>query len=113
MGGSAFEMSGAETRQLSMSFTNFELSAGSLNTLSVPREIRDYVSERGQDRHFNLESFNVQQNAQPRQVAADFRIIASGAEQLEPFAVTLTLGEPAARQLAEALNAVLRKDERG
>jgi hypothetical protein len=108
-----FEMSAEWTRQLSMSFTNFELAAGSPNTLSVPRAIRDYVSERGQDRRFKLESFNVQQNAQPRQVAADFRIIATGAEQLEPFAVRLTLGEQAARQLAEALNAALRKDERG
>jgi hypothetical protein len=106
-------MSAAYTRQLSMSFTNFELSAGSQNTLSVPREIRDYISERGQDRRFNLESFNVEQNVQPRQVAAHFRIIATGAEQLEPFGVRLTLGETAARQLAEALNEALRKDERG
>jgi hypothetical protein len=93
-----------------MNPTSLELSAGSPNTLSVPREMRDYINELGGGRRFNLESFSVHQNVQPHQVVVDFRIIPTGAEQLESFTVSLTLGEPAARQLAEALNAALAKE---
>jgi hypothetical protein len=62
---------------------------------------------------FNLESFHLHHDVQPRRVVVEFRIIPTGAEQLEPFTASLMLGEPAARQLAEALTAALASDERG
>jgi hypothetical protein len=93
-----------------MSITTFELSAGAPNTLRVPRAIRDYINERGEGRSFNLESFTVSQNTQPRQIAVDFRITPTGAEQLEPFTVSLILGEPATKQLFDALNLALVND---
>ena len=86
-----------------MSFTTFELAAGSPNTLRVPREICSYVNEQGEGRSFNLDSFSVRQTDQPRQVVVEFRITPTGAEQLEPFTVAITLGEPAATQLTETL----------
>jgi hypothetical protein len=96
-----------------MSFTTFELSAGSPNTLRVPREIRDYINERGEGRSFNLDSFSVHENVQPQQIVIDFRITPTGAEQLEPFTVSFTLGGPAASQLGKTLNATLGVDENG
>jgi hypothetical protein len=86
-----------------------EVAGGSPNTLKVPREMRDYINERGEGRAFNIESFDIQQNDQPRQVVIDFRITKTGAEQLEPFTVSLVLGEAAARQMTEALNSTLGK----
>jgi hypothetical protein len=41
-----------------------------------------------------------------------FRITPIGAEQLDPFIVSLVLGDAAASQLAEALSIALVKDER-
>jgi hypothetical protein len=42
----------------------------------------------------------------------DFRITPIGAEQLDPFIVSLVLGDAAASQLADALSVALAKDER-
>jgi len=96
-----------------MNLTILELSAGSPNALTVPRQIREYINERGQGRSFNLESFSAHHIDHPHQVVLDFRIIPAGAEQLEPFTVRLVLGGPAARQLADGLHAAIEKDERG
>jgi hypothetical protein len=70
------------------------------------------VNEQAEGRSFNLESFSVHHNDNPSQVVIGFRTVATGAEQLEPFTVSLTLGGPAARQLTEELNAAIAKDER-
>lgn len=90
-----------------MDLTTLKVSSGSPNTLSVPRQMRDYINERGEGRSFNLESFSVQKKAELHQVVIEFLIAQKGAEQLEPFHVTLALGEPAAKQVQEALIALL------
>jgi hypothetical protein len=95
-----------------MNPTTLEVSAGLQNTLSTPREIRDYINERGEGRSFNIESVSVHQEPQPRKIVMHFRITPIGAEQLDPFIVSLVLGDAAASQLAEALSIALVKDER-
>jgi hypothetical protein len=92
-----------------MSPTTFEIAAGSPNVLSVPREARDYISERGKSRSFNLDSFSVDRSFEPHQVLIHLGVAQKGAEQLVPFTVSLALGEPAARQLTEALVAALNR----
>jgi hypothetical protein len=86
-----------------MSTTTFEIAAGSSNLLRVPREARDYISEKGESRSFNLDSFELDRSFEPHQVVIHLRIAKKGAEQLTPFEVILTLGEPAAGQLSDAL----------
>ncbi len=86
-----------------MNTTMFEIAAGSPNVLKVPREARDYISEKGESRSFNLDSFEVDRSFEPHQVVIHLRIAQRGAEQLEPFMVSMALGEPAARQLSEVL----------
>lgn len=76
-----------------MNPTTLDISAGSPNTLSVPRAVRDYVNERGEGRSFSLESLRAQHIFQPHQIVVDFRVSPTGAEQIEPFTVTLVLSE--------------------
>jgi hypothetical protein len=89
-----------------MSTTTFEVAAGSPNVLTVPREARDYISERSESRSFNLDSFSIDR-FEPHEVIIRLGIVQKGAEQLEPFTVTVVLGEPAPRQLTEGLTAAL------
>ena len=90
-----------------MSTTTFEVAAGSPNVLTVPREARDYISERSESRSFNLDSFSIDKKFEPHEVIIRLGIAQKGAEQLQPFAVSVVLGVPAARQLTEALTAAL------
>ena len=90
-----------------MDAKTFEIAAGSPNVLNVPREARDYISEQGNGRGFNLDSFSVDRSTEPHNVSIRFEVVQKGAEQLVPFTISLELGEPAARQLAETLAAVL------
>jgi hypothetical protein len=85
----------------------FEVAASSPNILTVPRQARDYINERSESRSFNLDSFSIDRKSEPHEVIIHLGIAQRGAEQLEPFAVTVVLGEPAARQLTEALTAAL------
>jgi hypothetical protein len=87
-----------------------EVSAGSLNTLNVPPEMRDYINERGEGRSFNLDSFIVRKTIELHQVIIELLIAQKGAEQLEPFQVTLAVRQPAAKRVQDALAAVLAKD---
>jgi hypothetical protein len=81
----------------------FEVAAGSPNILTVPRQARDYISdylsERSESRGFNLDSFSIDRKFEPHEVIIHLGIAQRGAEYLEPFTVTIVLGEPAARQL--------------
>ncbi|PWT81421.1 MAG: hypothetical protein C5B58_09865 [Acidobacteria bacterium] len=92
-----------------MSTTTFQIAAGSPNVLSVPREAREYINEQGQGRSFNLDSFSVDRSNESHRVLIHLGVAQKGAEQLTPFTVSLELGEPAARQLAEALIAALKQ----
>lgn len=92
-----------------MDRTTLEVSAGTSNTLTVPRQMRDYINEKGEGRRFNLDSFSIQKTDE-HQVLIEFLIAQIGAEQVEPFQITLTLGGPAGKQVQEALAAVLAKD---
>jgi hypothetical protein len=85
----------------------FEVAAGSPNILTVPRQARDYISERSESRSFNLDTFSIDRKFEPHEVILRLGIGQRGAEQLEPFTVTVVLGEPAARQLTEVLTAAL------
>ena len=95
-----------------MNTTTFEIAAGSPNILSVPRAAREYISERGESRSFNLDSFDVDRSFEPHQVVIHLRVTRKGAEQLDPFTVALTLGEPAAQQLSDALTGALKREPR-
>ena len=81
----------------------------SANVLSVPREARDYISEQGECRSFNLDSFGVDKGPEPHRVSIRLGIAQKGAEQLIPLTVRLELAEPAGRQLNEALVAALNR----
>jgi hypothetical protein len=69
--------------------------------------MRDYINERGAGRSFNLDSFTVQKKVDPHHLVIEFLISQRGADQLEPFQITLAFGEPAARQVQEALYGAL------
>ena len=84
-----------------------ETAAGSPNILNVPRQARDYISELGEGRSFNLDSFSIDRSSDPHKVLIHLGVGQRGAEQLVPFTVSLGLGEPAARQLADSLIAAL------
>jgi len=90
-----------------MGTMTFEVAAGSPNILTVPRQARDYISDRSESRSFNLDSFSIDRKFEPHEVIIHLGIAQRGAEQLEPFTVAVVLGEPAARQLTEALTAAL------
>lgn len=92
-----------------MNTTTFQIAAGSSNVLSVPREARDYISERGEGRSFNLDSFSVDKGLESHKVLIHLEIAQKGAEQLVPFTVSLELGEPAAQQLTDALTTTLNR----
>jgi hypothetical protein len=85
----------------------FAAAAGSLNVLDVPILIREYLNEKGEGRRFNLKSFEIRHETDPNRVAVDLLIGPKGAEQIEPFRVSVVLGDAAARQLADALEKVL------
>ena len=86
-----------------MSAMTFEVAAGSSNVLNIPGEARDYINERSESRSFNLDSFSIDRKFEPHEVIIRLGVVKKGAEQLEPFTVSVVLGEPAARQLKEAL----------
>jgi len=68
---------------------------------------RNLPTERSESRSFNLDSVSIDRKFEPHEVIIRLGIAQRGAEQLEPFTVTVVLGEPAARQLTEALTAAL------
>lgn len=85
----------------------FVAAAGSLNMLEVPVSIREYINEKGEGRRFNLESFAIRRESDLNRVVIELSIGPTGAEQLEPFNVSVSLGDAAARQLTDALEEVL------
>jgi hypothetical protein len=90
-----------------MDSRSFVAAPGSLNILDVPASMREYIHERGEGRRFSLESFDIRHETDPNRVVVDLLIGPKGAEHLEPFKVSVVLGEAAARQLTEALEGVL------
>jgi hypothetical protein len=90
-----------------MNSRTFVATAGSVNILDVPISIREYINEKGDGRRFNLESFGIQHETDPNRVVVELLIGPKGAEQIEPFKVSIVLGEAAARQLKDALDEVL------
>ena len=94
-----------------MNATTLEIPSGQHTTLTTPRQIRDYINERGEGRTFHIESIAVRQDQ--KKILVDLSIAATGAEQLDPFVVTLGLGQLAARQLLVALSTALAKPEHG
>ena len=93
-----------------MGSTSFAASPGSINILRVPSSMREYINENSAGRGFSLESFEIHHEAVPNRLVVDLFIGPHGAEQLEPFKVSLVLGDAAARQLAHALEGVLPKE---
>ena len=89
-----------------MDSRTFAAAAGSMNILDVPVLIREYISEKGEGRRFNLESFGIRHETDPNRVVVDLLIGPKGAEQIEPFTVSIILGDAAARQLTDALEEV-------
>ena len=85
----------------------FDHAAGSVNILQVPTSIREYINEKGEGRRFNLESFAIRHETDPNGVMVDLLIGPKGAEQLQPFTVSVILGDAAARQLMDALREVI------
>jgi hypothetical protein len=75
--------------------------------------MRNYINERGEGRSFNIESVSVHQTDELRKFVIDFHIAPTGAEQLDPFIVSLGLGETAGSQLVEAVSTALAQDKRG
>ncbi len=69
--------------------------------------MRGYINEQGEGRSFNLESFGMSYETEPHRVVIELLVGKKGAEQLEPFTVSLSLGDLAARQIAQALNGAL------
>jgi hypothetical protein len=84
----------------------FVAAAGSLNILEVPASIREYINEKSEGRRFNLESFVIRHETDPNRVVVELLIGPKGAEQLEPFRVSVVLSDAAARQLTDALEDV-------
>jgi hypothetical protein len=94
-----------------MDSRTFVAAAGSAtNILDVPISIREYINEKGEGRRFNLESFGIRHETDPNRVVVDLLIGPKGAEQLEPFEVSVVLGDAAARQLKDALEEVLASE---
>jgi hypothetical protein len=93
-----------------MNNRTFAAAAGSLNVLDVPMSIREYINEKGEGRRFNLKSFGIRHETDPNRVVVDLLIGPKGAEQVEPFKVSILLGDAAARQLTEALEKVLASE---
>jgi hypothetical protein len=77
------------------------------NMLQVPATMRQYISEKGDGRSFNLESFAIRHLTAPDHVVIDLVIAKKGAELLEPFTVNVILGDSAAQQLLQAFTEVL------
>jgi hypothetical protein len=85
---------------------NLEISPAAPNILRVPSTIRGYINEKGEGRSFNLESFRIRHLIEPNHVVVDLSIARKGAELLEPFEVSMVLGDAAARQLAQAITRI-------
>ena len=49
-----------------MGTMTFEVAAGSPNILTVPRQARDYISDRSESRSFNLDSFSIDRKFEPQ-----------------------------------------------
>ena len=75
-----------------MSSTNFAVSGGSVNILNVRSCIREYISEKSESRGFNLDSYAVRLDGEPSRVVVELVIGPHGAEQVEPFKVTVVFG---------------------
>lgn len=93
-----------------MDSRTFVATAGSLNILDVPISIRQYINEKGEGRRFSLESFGIRHETDPNRVVLDLLIGPKGAEQIEPFKVSVVLGDAAARQLKDAFEEVLASE---
>jgi len=92
-----------------MTSLNLEIPAGLQNTLIVPREIRDYINEQAEGRSFQVDSVSLRRISEPRKIAIDLHIAPTGAEQVEPFTVSLGFGEAAANKLLEGLSTALHE----
>jgi len=92
-----------------MGSISFAASPGSLNILRVPSSMREYINEKSAGRGFNLESFEIRHEADPNRVVVELLIGPHGAEQIEPFKVSIVLGDDAAGQLTHALEEALSK----
>ena len=93
-----------------MDSRTFAAAAGLLNVLDVPISICEYINEKGEGRRFNLESFEIRHETDPNRVVVNLLIGPKGAEQVEPFKVSVVLGDAAARQLTDALEKVLASE---
>jgi len=93
-----------------MDTRTFVAVGGSLNILDVPMSIREYINEKSDGRRFSLESFGIRHETDPNRVVVDLLIGPKGAERLEPFKVSVVLGEAAARQLTDALGEVIASE---
>jgi hypothetical protein len=93
-----------------MDSRTFDRAAGPVNILHVPVSIREYINEKSEGRRFNLESFAIRHETDPNRVVVDLLIGPKGAEQLEPFKVSVVLGDASARQLTDALERVLASE---
>ena len=93
-----------------MDSRTFAAAAGLLNVLDVPISICEYINKKGEGRRFNLESFEIRHETDPNRVVVNLLIGPKGAEQVEPFKVSVVLGDAAARQLTDALEKVLASE---